>query len=130
MATAKHKVNKVVTPAQRKRKGLYSLLSQIPVEKIYEFGFQGPVVRRVGWLFLLLIIYIGNTHQANKLMYRLKKTKEQIEDLRVDYTTIKYEYMFKSKQSEVAKSMEPFQITESNVPPKKIKIASDLPYGQ
>jgi hypothetical protein len=125
MAAMRSKKIIVETPAQRKRKGLYSLLSQIPVEKIYEIGLRGPVVRRVAWLFMLMIIYIWNTHQANKMMYRLKKTKEQIEDLRVDYTTIKYEYMFKSKQSEVAKSMEPLMIKESSVPPKKIKIEAE-----
>jgi hypothetical protein len=122
MAGTQRTIKEIKTPAQKKQPGLASAMSQIDVDALFETGLKGEFLKRGAWLFLLLIAYIGNNHWANKFMYQLNKTKEQAEDLRVDYTTIKHEYMFRSKQSEVAKSMEAVSIVESNVPPRKIKI--------
>lgn len=105
--------------------GIYETLSQVPVDKFYDLGFQRPVLTKILWVFFLLLLYIANNHLANRLVYNLNKTKIEVEELRVEYTTIKHNYMFKSKQSEVAKSMEPYQVTESTTPPRRLMLVDE-----
>ena len=46
----------------------------------------------------------------------------EVEDLRADYTTLKANLMFASKQSEVAKKVRDLQLKESLTPPFKIEV--------
>jgi hypothetical protein len=45
-----------------------------------------------------------------------------VEDLRADYTTLKSDVMFASKQSEVARRVKPLGLKESLNPPFKIVV--------
>jgi len=73
-------------------------------------------------LFLagLLIFYIGNKHFAEKTIRKMNRTESEVEDLRANYTTLKADYMFASKQSEVARRVQKFGLVESKIPPFKI----------
>jgi cell division protein FtsL len=72
------------------------------------------------WITVLIIGYIANSHYANRTLIRLDQARADIEERRVDYTTLKAEYMSASKQSEVAKRVKPLGLEESQVPPRKI----------
>ncbi|MCC5920162.1 MAG: hypothetical protein LAT68_08005 [Cyclobacteriaceae bacterium] len=74
------------------------------------------------YVSLLLIFYIGNSHYAEKTIRKIDHLKTEVEDLRADYTTLKSDYMFAGKQSEVAKRMAPKGIYESLRPPQKVVI--------
>jgi len=52
-------------------------------------------------------------------------TSTEVEDLRADFTTLKAELMFASKQSEVAKKVKEQGLEESMSPPYKIEIDPD-----
>jgi len=71
---------------------------------------------------VLIIFYIANSHYANRTLVKLDKIHDTIAERRVDYTTLKAEYMSASKQSEVARRMQPLGLYESQVPPRKIII--------
>jgi hypothetical protein len=86
---------------------------------------KGLPVRQMPKIFFvmgLLIFYIANTHYADKIVRKIAKTKSEVEDLRADYTTLKADLMFKSKQSEVAKRVAKLGLEESLVPPYKIEV--------
>ncbi|MBK6266968.1 hypothetical protein JKA74_18130 [Marivirga sp. S37H4] len=68
------------------------------------------------------IFYIGNSHYADKTTRKIDKLHQEVEDLRADFTTLKSEYMFASKQSEVAKKVKKLELKESEVPPFKIVV--------
>jgi len=70
----------------------------------------------------LAIFYIGNSHYADKTIRKIDKLQQEVEDLRADYTTLKSEYMFASKQSEVAKQVKKLGLVESQEPPFKIVV--------
>jgi hypothetical protein len=72
------------------------------------------------WVTVLIICYIANSHYANRTLVKLDQTRVDIEERRVDYTTLKADYMSASKQSEVAKRVEPLGLKESQIPPRKI----------
>ncbi|MFN4945187.1 MAG: FtsL-like putative cell division protein, partial [Chryseotalea sp.] len=46
----------------------------------------------------------------------------EVEDLRADYTTLKSDLMFASKQSEVAKKVNNLGLKESLTPPTKVVV--------
>ena len=70
----------------------------------------------------LSLFYIGNTHYAEKTVRKINNVQAEVEDLRADYTTMKSDLMFASKQSEVAKKVKVFGLEESLEPPHKIVV--------
>jgi cell division protein FtsL len=66
------------------------------------------------------IIYIANTHYAERNIRKINKLKAEVDELRLDYTTLKSEYMLAGKRTEVAKKAARLGIEESNKPPYKL----------
>lgn len=73
------------------------------------------------FLAFLCLIYIGNRHYAEKKIRTINQLEVEVEDLRADYTTLKADFMFESKQSEVAKRAEALGLKESKESPILIK---------
>jgi hypothetical protein len=48
-----------------------------------------------------------------------------VEDLRADYTTLKSDLMFSSKQSEVARKVKEYGLKETLTPPYKVVVNKD-----
>jgi cell division protein FtsL len=70
----------------------------------------------------LSVVYIGNRHNAEKKIREINRLEVKVNDLRADYTTLMADYMFASKQSEVARKASRLGLKESSVPPKKVII--------
>jgi len=78
------------------------------------------VMRNIGFfLFLaaLAVIYIYNGHYADKISRDITRTEKEVKELQYEYKTLKSEVMFRSKQSELAKAVEPFGLKELVRPP-------------
>ena len=73
------------------------------------------------FILALMVLYIGNSHYAINTQRNLDKTADQIKELKWEYITFKSELMYKSKQTEVAKIVEPLGLTELKTIPKVIK---------
>ncbi len=73
---------------------------------------------------VLGLLYISNTHYGEKTVRKINNIQAEVEDLRADYTTLKADLMFASKQSEVAKKVKDLQLKESLRPPFKIEVAA------
>lgn len=105
---------------------LASLIDRaIKAEDMFREGVPIRLLPRFLFVAFLLIIYIANTHWSNNTVRRIKQAKDQVEDLRVDYTTSKAAYMYDSKQSEVARHVKAMNLEESAVPPRKLSLAKD-----
>lgn len=77
------------------------------------------------FLLLLGIVYISN-------IFRVERTKRQIDDLEEELRELRYEYissrsqlMYESKPSEIAIKLKDSGIRESMDPPRKIIISKD-----
>jgi hypothetical protein len=112
-----------VKTKEGKKKSLFSLLqSAVGLENIFENGLP---VRYLPYIFFLTgmgIFYIGNSHYTEKTIRKIDKMQVEVEDLRADFTTLKSDYMFASKQSEVAKKVRAMGLIESSIPPFKIEV--------
>ena len=75
---------------------------KLKLETYFEEGFPVQYLPKILFAVFLSLIYISNTHYAEKTTRHINKAQSEVEDLRADYTTLKADVMFASKQSEVA----------------------------
>jgi len=78
----------------------------------------------VMFLGLLAILYIANGYYADDKIREVNKVTNQIKELRTEFISSKSDLMFVSKQSEVAKAIEPLGLKEPVVAPMKIETDS------
>ncbi|WP_143304947.1 FtsL-like putative cell division protein [Chitinophaga vietnamensis] len=72
------------------------------------------------FLSVLALIYIANSHLAEKKIRRINQLSKEIKELKWEYINVKSELMFRSKMSEVSKSVEPLGLKTLSSPPQKI----------
>lgn len=86
------------------------------------------IVRNISFfLFLavLAVIYIYNGHYADKTARNINRVSKELKELQYEYKTLKSEVMFRSKQSELAKAVEPFGLKEIVVPPIELRDSAE-----
>jgi len=64
------------------------------------------------FLALLAVIYIYNGHKADKTIRKINSTAKEVKELQYEYISVKGEVMFRSKQSEMIKAVEPMGLKE------------------
>jgi hypothetical protein len=95
---------------------------RLKLENYFEGGFPIAYLPKILFVMVLGLIYISNTHYAEKTVRKINMIQAEVEDLRADYTTLKADLMYASKQSEVAKKVRDLQLKESLTPPFKIEV--------
>jgi len=73
------------------------------------------------FLALLAVVYIYNGHYADKTIRNINQTAKEVKELQYEYKTVKSEVMFRSKQSELAKAVEPLGLKELTIAPVVLK---------
>jgi cell division protein FtsB len=69
------------------------------------------------FLTVLAVFYIYNGHYADKTARDINKANNDLKELKYEYKTLKSEVMFRSKQSELARAVEPVGLKEIVTPP-------------
>ena len=102
---------------------LFSLLDRMTsIDGLFREGLPVRFLPHMLFIMLLTLLYIGNTHYGNRMNRNIQRLKQETEDLRADYTTLKSDYMEASKQSEVARKVAAFGLVESSSPPFRISV--------
>ncbi|MBD2767682.1 hypothetical protein IC235_07230 [Hymenobacter sp. BT664] len=102
---------------------LFSLLDRLTsVDGLFREGLPVRYLPHLLFVMALTLLYIGNTHYGNRMNRSIQRLKQETEDLRADYTTLKSDYMEASKQSEVARKVAAFGLVESSSPPFRITV--------
>jgi hypothetical protein len=88
-------------------------------DKKWGINYQWIVKNLPFFLFLslLAVVYIYNGHYSDKLIKRISVTSMALDSLQFEYKTAKSEVMFRSKQSELAKTVEVLGLKELVTPP-------------
>ena len=95
-------------PVQKKRKSNFRWLGR----------YNRLIVKNVPFYFFLgalAILYIANGHSADKMMRKISKTEKALKEMEYEFKTVKRDVIFRSKESELAKAVEPLglkQLTE------------------
>ncbi len=71
------------------------------------------------FLFLagIAILYIYNGHYSDNTIKDINKISKELKEMQYEYKTLKSEVMLRSKQSELAKAVEPLGLKELMQPP-------------
>ena len=118
--------NRFKIEKDQKRGGFFKKIeSSLGLTGLLDDGLPVKYLPYVLYIFILLLIYIGNNHYAEKSVRKIDRLEREVEDLRADYTTLKAEYMLSGKQSEVAKTVEEKGLEESLEPPKKVYVSNE-----
>lgn len=115
-------------PRQQKeeKKSMFSAFENLLKTKgLFDDGVPVDFLPKVVFIAAILLFYIGNTHYAERTVRNIEKMKVHVDDLRADYTTIKSEVMYSSKQSEVARRVAVFGIEESLQAPYKLNVKAE-----
>ena len=122
MTENKFKIN----PVKKKSGPGVSMFSGIErrlrLESYFEEGFPVKYLPKILFVMALGLLYISNTHYAEKTVRKINAVQAEVEDLRADYTTLKSDLMFASKQSEVARKVKGMGLKESLKPPYKVEV--------
>ena len=114
---------KVESKSEGRSRGLSvfsGLEKRMRLETYFEDGFPVKHLPKILFGMFLSLVYISNTHYAEKTTRAINKAQSEVEDLRADFTTLKADVMFASKQSEVARRVKSLGLKESVKPPYKI----------
>ncbi|MCS7004545.1 MAG: FtsL-like putative cell division protein [Cytophagales bacterium] len=71
---------------------------------------------RIFYLTFLGVLYIANVHYSEKLIRKYTEAKRNLEVIRVDYSSLKYEYINAAKPSELAKRVSKLGLVENDKP--------------
>ncbi len=69
----------------------------------------------------LAIFYIANGHYADKLVLKISTTEKHLKEMEYEYKTVKRDVIFRSKESELAKAVEPLGLQQLAAPPMLIR---------
>jgi len=100
-----------------------------PMEMLFNIdsltGGEMPMelVKHITFIAGLILIYIYYTMLAEGRMHQIVETKQQLEEIRADYTTQKADYMKVGKQSYLAIAMKRYGLEVSLTPP--INVVAD-----
>ena len=96
----------------------------IPLDRLFGEDTAWPIrhIDRILWVTLLLILYIGLNHNAERLVRRIQRTKTQVDELRAQATVLQAEYNKSGKQSEISKRVAKLGLTDNQTPPYKIVV--------
>src|SRR5687768_166360 len=123
MASNTLRIPKPQKPPLEEGKNIFKLVERkLRFYKIFDEGLPVQYLPQVLFVSMLLLFYIGNAHYAERVTRQTDKIKTEVDDLRADYTTLKADLMFASKQSEVARKVMILGLEESSIPPHKIII--------
>ena len=122
--------NTAKKPKKVKKEGTGSsvfdvLERNLKMESWFEDGVPTKYFKHVLFLTGIGLLYISNTHMADRMSREYTVLKKEIEDLRADYTTLKADYMYESKQSEVAKKVKHLGLKEGGDAPVKVEEVSE-----
>ncbi|HEV8514711.1 MAG TPA: FtsL-like putative cell division protein [Cyclobacteriaceae bacterium] len=114
---------RLVKPSKGDGKSMFSgLEKRLKFESYFEEGFPVQYLPKILFVVFLGLLYISNTHYADKTTREIEKSQSEVEDMRADFTTLKADVMFASKQSEVARRVKSIGLEESLRPPFKVVV--------
>ncbi len=74
------------------------------------------------FLSVLAVLYIANGHYTDNSIRNIGDAQQELKQLQYMYKTLKAEVMYRSKESEISKAVEPLGLKRLSEPPAKIEM--------
>ncbi|MEO6328634.1 MAG: FtsL-like putative cell division protein [Ginsengibacter sp.] len=85
--------------------------------------YQKWIVKNVPFflfLAMLTVLYIANGHYADKTIRKINTLDKHLREMEYEFKTIKQDLIFRSKESELVKAVEPIGLKEALTQPIKL----------
>ena len=102
---------------------LVEWIRSIEIKQVFTLEFALKNSAYLMFLFGLLILYIGNSHEMDNTSRRIEAVKKEMKEYRWRYMSAKAELMYNCKMTEVANAVKPLGLKTLDSPPQKIVIA-------
>ena len=79
-------------------------------DKPHHGRYNRWIVKNIPFYFFtaaLAVMYIANGHFADKTMRKISETEKKLKEMEYEFKTVKRDVIFRSKESELAKAVEP-----------------------
>lgn len=93
------------------------------IKRRRSLGYNRWIVKNIPFYFFiaaLAIVYIANGHYADKTMRKINTIENHLKEMEYEFKTVKRDVIFRSKESELAKAVEPLGLKPLLAPPVKI----------
>ncbi len=123
----KQKPEEVVEEAPKKKRTSKSARRLLKMMHVFGIFNRNQVVKMMPFILfitVLILFYIGNSYYAERTIREINSVKNEMKEKRAEFISTSSELSFKTKQSEVAKTIAPNNIREAVEPQKKITIVS------
>lgn len=87
-------------------------------------GENSQYIPKILFVTFLGILYIANGFQAEKSHLRINKLEKSVEKLRVEYSTLKYDFINESKRSKIEKRVAPLGLIPLESAPIVISVSN------
>jgi hypothetical protein len=105
----------------RRSKGLFALIAEyFNVDGLFADGVPLSIVPKALFIALLLLVYVYNSHQGDRMARQITVLSSEVEDLRTDFTTLQSEWMIQTRRSQLIDRAKSMGLIESQEPPFKI----------
>ena len=94
-----------------------------PKKKRRMLRYNKWIVKNIPFYFFisaLALIYIANGHYADTTLRKITSTEKHLKEMEYEYKTVKQGVIFRSKESELVKAVEPLGLKELLIPPPRI----------
>lgn len=111
----------------RESKSLFALLDDVVGHRasLFRDGLPVRYLPKILFLAAVAIVYIANSHFADRAIRKIQRLKTEVEDLRADYTTLKSDYMVATIQSNVLRRVAPMGLRETDKAPITITLEEE-----
>jgi hypothetical protein len=87
------------------------------------FQYNKWLVKNIPFYFFIsaiAIVYIANGHYADNTMRKINSTSKHLKEMEYEFKTVKQDVIFRSKESELARAVEPLGLKPLMAPPFRI----------
>lgn len=98
-------------------------ISKHPKKKRGFLQYNKWLVKNIPFYFFIsaiAIVYIANGHYADNTMRKINSTSKHLKEMEYEFKTVKQDVIFRSKESELAKAVEPLGLKPLMAPPLRI----------
>ncbi|MCC5943999.1 MAG: hypothetical protein JJT94_03635 [Bernardetiaceae bacterium] len=96
-----------------------------------DFSFDGNIVSRflpyLIYAAFFGLIYIANRHYTDRVVRDVSRLRVEVEELRIDYTSLKSEHINATKKNKIAQRVNRIGLTEAQSP---FFYISDIPHSK
>lgn len=109
---------------QQKKKGILHRL--IPSSLEIDENVAVKYLPHMIYITFLGVLYIANNYYTEKVIAQTIEIQQQLDSVKVDYSTLKYEFVYASKPAEIAEKVKQLGLVENEEPVYKIEVDEDF----